>query len=49
MPPENNCDAGTFTDIASVWGNQSGEFLNEPMIVRSMIDAFEIKSEIIFN
>ena len=39
MLPENNYDAGKFTDIASVWGNQLWGFLNEATIVRSMIDA----------
>jgi len=43
MFPENNYDAGKFTDIASVWGNQLWEFLNEPSIVRSMIDASDNK------
>ena len=43
MLPENNYDAGTFTDIASVWGNQLWEFLNEGNIVRLMTDASDNK------
>lgn len=40
---ENNYDVGSFTDIASAWGNPLWEFLNEPDIVRSMTDASDNK------
>jgi hypothetical protein len=43
MLPVNNYNAGPFTDIASVWGNKLWEFLNEPIIVRSMTDASDNK------
>lgn len=43
MLPENNYGAGKFTDVASVWGKQLWEFLNEPIIMRSMTDASDDK------
>lgn len=43
MLPENNYDAGKFTDVASTWGNRLWEFLNEPIIVRSMTEASDNK------
>lgn len=43
MLSENNYEAGPFTDIASVWGEQLWGFLNEPIIVRSMTDASDHK------
>ena len=43
MLPENNFDPGKFTDVASAWGKQLWEFLNEPIIVRSMTDASDDK------
>ncbi len=39
MLPENNYDAGPFTDIASIWGQQLWAFLNEPNVINSMIEA----------
>ena len=39
MLPENNYDAGKFTDIASVWGKRLWDFLNEPTIVHLMTNA----------
>jgi hypothetical protein len=43
MLPKNNYNAGPFTDIASIWGNQLWEFLNEPMNMHSMADASDNK------
>jgi hypothetical protein len=43
MPSENNYDAGKFTDVASIWGERLWEFLNEPIIIRSMTNASDEK------
>jgi hypothetical protein len=43
MLPENNYDAGSFTDIDSVWGRQLWTFLNEANIIQSMIEASDNK------
>jgi len=39
MFPENEYDAGPFTDVAIVWGEQVWAFLNEPSNIVSMTNA----------
>jgi hypothetical protein len=39
MLPENDYNAGPFTDIASVWGQQLWVFLNEPITIHAMTNA----------
>jgi hypothetical protein len=41
--PENDYDAGPFTDIAGVWGEQLWAFLYEPRTIHLMTDASDNK------